>query len=136
MKKKNQNKGFSLVELIVVVLIMGIITMALAPQVMKWVASARESTDARVKDNLKSVGQVAVADYESAGGTLADANYIVTSGGVSAVGLTDPNSGMVTLLTQYMGDEKPRVQNESGKVFQIEIKDTGAVTVSTVSGTY
>lgn len=136
MKKKNHNKGFSLVELIVVVLIMGIITMALAPQVMKWVAAAKVSADARVKDNLKSVGQAAIADYERLGGTLADATYIVTSGGVSAVGLTDPNSGMVALLTQYMGGDKPKVQNGSGKVFQIEIKDTGLVTVSTVSGTY
>ncbi|MBE5930741.1 MAG: type II secretion system protein [Lachnospiraceae bacterium] len=136
MKKKNQNKGFSLVELIVVVLIMGILTMALAPQVMKWVVAARESADARAKDNLKSVGQAAIADYEGTGGTLADANYIVTSGGISAVGGTDPNVGMIALLTEYTGGDKPQVQNESGKVFQIEIQDTGLVTVSTVSGTY
>ncbi len=136
MKKKSHNKGFSLVELIVVVLIMGVITMALAPQVMKWVAAAKVSADARVKDNLKSVGQAAIADYERLGGTLADATYIVTSSGVSAVGGTDPNSGMVAILTQCMGGDKPKVQNESGKVFQIEIEDTGMVTVSTVSGTY
>lgn len=136
MKKKSHNKGFSLVELIVVVLIMGVITMALAPQVMKWVAAAKVSADARVKDNLKSVGQAAIADYERLGGTLADATYIVTSAGVSAVGGTDPNSGMVAILTQCMGGDKPKVQNESGKVFQIEIEDTGMVTVSTVSGTY
>ncbi len=136
MKRRNKNKGFSLVELIVVVLIMGIITMALAPQVMKWVTTARMNADSRVKDNLKSIGQAAIADYESEGGVLADATYIVTSGGVSATVGTDPNSGMIALLTQYMGGDKPKVQNESGKVFQIEISDTGAVTVSTVSGTY
>lgn len=136
MKKKNQNKGFSLVELIVVVLIMGILTVSLAPQVIKWVGAAKQSADARVKDNLKSVGQAAVADYEGTGGTLADASYIVTSGGISAVGGTDPNAGMIALLTEYTGGDKPEVQNESGKVFQIEIQDTGAVTISTVSGTY
>lgn len=133
---RSKDKGFSLVELIVVVLIMGIITMALAPQVMKWVTSARASADARVKDNLKSVGQAAVAEYESTGGTLADANYIVTSSGISAVGGTDPNAGMIAILTECAGGDKPKVQNESGKVFQIEIQDTGVVTVSTVSGTY
>ncbi|MCI5848904.1 MAG: type II secretion system GspH family protein, partial [Lachnoclostridium sp.] len=36
-RTKKNNKGFSLVELIVVVLIMAIIAVALAPQVMKWV---------------------------------------------------------------------------------------------------
>ena len=136
MKRKNHNKGFSLVELIVVVLIMGVIAVALAPQVMKWVSSAKVSADSRVKDNLKSIGQAAVAEYEGAGHSLVDANYIVTSSGISAVGGTDPNSGMAALLLEYAGGEKPQVQNENGKVFQIEIKDTGAVTISTVSGTY
>lgn len=136
MKKKNHNKGFSLVELIVVVLIMGIIAMSLAPQVMKWVDSAKKSTDARVADNLKSVGQMAVVEYESTGGTLVDAEYLVTSTGVSPVALTDPNSGMVALLKEYMDMDFPKVQNEGGKIFQIKIEDTGVVTVSTVSGTY
>ena len=43
--KKMNNKGFSLVELIVVVLIMAIIAVALAPQVMKCVENSRKSTD-------------------------------------------------------------------------------------------
>lgn len=136
MKKKNQDKGFSLVELIVVVLIMGILAVSLAPQVMKWVAAAKKSADLRVQDNLKSIGQAAVAEYESEGGDLVDANYIVTSAGITATDGTDPNSGMIAILTECAGGDFPEVQNESGKVFQIEIKDTGAVTVSTVSGTY
>ncbi len=136
MKQRNKNKGFSLVELIVVVLIMGIIAISLAPQVMKWVGTARKNTDARVTDNLKSVGQMAVVEYESEGGTLVDAEYLVTSTGVSPVTTPDPNSGMVALLVEYMDKDYPKVQNESGKIFQIKIEDTGVVTVSTVSGTY
>lgn len=137
MKKRRNQKGFSLVELIVVVLIMGIITTALAPQVMKWVSTARENTDARVKDNLKSVAQVAVAAYENQGGILVDAEYTVTSGGVVPVGgVTDPNSGMQELIEEHLGEEYPKVQNETGRVFQIEIDSRGAVTVTTVNGTY
>lgn len=63
MKRKN-NKGFSLVELIVVVLIMGIIAVALAPQVMKWVGKSKESTDTSNAAAIKSSVQAALADFQ------------------------------------------------------------------------
>ncbi|MCI8307988.1 MAG: type II secretion system protein [Lachnospiraceae bacterium] len=56
------NKGFSLVELIVVVLIMAIIAVALAPQVMKWVGHSRTSTDASTYDTVVENIQLALAD--------------------------------------------------------------------------
>jgi len=60
--KKMNNKGFSLVELIVVVLIMAIIAVALAPQVMKWVENSRISTDCDTYDGLIANIQVALTD--------------------------------------------------------------------------
>ena len=65
MNKKMNNKGFSLVELIVVVLIMAIIAVALAPQVMKWVDESRISTDIQMYDNMFSCVQTALADEEA-----------------------------------------------------------------------
>lgn len=61
-KTLKSNKGFSLVELIVVVLIMAIIAVALAPQVMKWVGHSRTSTDANTYDTLYENIQLALAD--------------------------------------------------------------------------
>lgn len=60
--KKLNNKGFSLVELIVVVLIMAIIAVALAPQVMKWVEESRKSTDANNYDTIVEACNTALAD--------------------------------------------------------------------------
>ena len=60
---KKNNKGFSLVELIVVILIMAIIAVALAPQVMKWVDQSKVSTDVNNRANLKSAMDAAVADF-------------------------------------------------------------------------
>ena len=57
--KKMNNKGFSLVELIVVVLIMAIIAVALAPQVMKWVENSRKSTDIENYNALLEAANVA-----------------------------------------------------------------------------
>lgn len=137
MKKQRNNKGFSLVEMIVVVLIMGIITVSLAPQVMKWVSKARESADYQAADDIKAMAQIAVAQYRSTGDTLADEEYIVTAAGVElADGGTDANSGLEALFEDYMHGTYPKVQNESGKVFQIEVSAAGKVVVNTVNGTY
>ena len=68
------NSGFSLVELIVVVLIMAIIAVALAPQIMKWVENSRRATDMQLKGNMLSIMQVTVlepdviSDITDAGG--------------------------------------------------------------------
>lgn len=61
-RTKKNNKGFSLVELIVVVLIMAIIAVALAPQVMKWVNESRKSADASTYDSVVAACQDALAD--------------------------------------------------------------------------
>ncbi len=65
MKKLNKNnKGFSLVEIIVVILIMAIITVALAPQVMKWVNNARIAADAQNYDSLIANIQLAYTNED------------------------------------------------------------------------
>lgn len=63
-KARENNKGFSLVELIVVVLIIAIIAVALAPQVMKYVGKARNSVSENNAATVKSAVQAAVAEYQ------------------------------------------------------------------------
>ncbi len=89
--KKMNNKGFSLVELIVVVLIMAIIAVALAPQVMKWVENSRKSTDAQNYDSIVSAANIALSNelvYKDVAGaannikieaTTTNANYTITN---------------------------------------------------------
>lgn len=61
--KHLDNKGFSLVELIVVVLIIAIIAVALAPQVMKWVGTSKINVDIHNAASLKSAVSAGVADF-------------------------------------------------------------------------
>ena len=82
LNKKN-NKGFSLVELIVVILIMAIIAVALAPQVMKWVGRSSESTDENNTATIKSAVSTAVADYQAEKGTVPAAKYQVLKAGLN-----------------------------------------------------
>jgi type IV pilus assembly protein PilA len=61
-KKEMNNKGFSLVELIIVIAIMAILVGALAPQFMKYVERSRKSTDVQNVATIITALQVYAAD--------------------------------------------------------------------------
>lgn len=50
---RKDNRGFSLVELIVVVLIMAIIAVAVSAAIIKWVNNSRNSSDVQTKNDLR-----------------------------------------------------------------------------------
>ena len=60
-KNKVDNKGFSLVELIIVIAIIAILSAALAPQVMKYVNKSRKSVDDQNCKTLENIVNAAVA---------------------------------------------------------------------------
>jgi prepilin-type N-terminal cleavage/methylation domain-containing protein len=69
---KNDNRGFSLVEIIIVIAIMAILSAALVPQLMKYIEQSRVSTDMQTCGALRSVINTAVTNekvwYDMAGG--------------------------------------------------------------------
>lgn len=139
MKKRKKQKGFSLVEIIVTVLIIAVLSVALAPQVMKWVGVSVESIDSHSEDNLKAAAQVAVAEFESKYGadSLSDEEYNITSSGVQVVDGTENNPGMVAIMEQYLAGNYPKVKKQNGKVYQIKLQAVNKkITVKVVSGIY
>jgi len=105
--KKMNNKGFSLVELIVVVLIMAIIAVALAPQVMKWVENSRISTDATNYESMIENIQLALADKDcykviSASSATLYMN-IGTKGAALASSQADPSAAATAITSQPSG---------------------------------
>ncbi len=67
MKKiKKDNSGFSLVELIVVILIMAIISVTMTMQILKWIRNARIADDLQLKGNLVTFMQITVLADEAA----------------------------------------------------------------------
>lgn len=63
-KKKKDNKGFTLVELVIVVAILAILVGLLAPQYTKYVEKSRKAADASNLDNIVTAFKVAAADAD------------------------------------------------------------------------
>ena len=84
MKKGMNNKGFSLVELIIVIAIMAILVGIMAPQLIKYMERSNVSADAQTCDTVKRAIEVALNDPE----VIADP----TSAGIAG-DFTDPSQG-------------------------------------------
>ena len=134
---KKNNKGFSLVELIVVVLIMAIIAVALAPQVMKWVGHSKVAADVSNYDSLVSECQLALT---TSGG------YTAVTGGsgqaytleMGASGTTLKKGTGATATTAVAGDgffdaltgvdaSWSKVKAKNGTTYTITINANGTV---------
>ena len=61
-KKKQDNKGFTLIELVIVVAILAILIGILAPQYTKYVEKARKAADASNMDDMVNAIKLYAAD--------------------------------------------------------------------------
>ena len=73
--KKKDNKGFTLVELVIVVAILAILVGILAPQYTKYVEKSRKAADAANLENLVTAFKTAASDGTD---SVAKGTYVFT----------------------------------------------------------
>ncbi len=125
-KKEMNNKGFSLVELIIVIAIMAILVGVLAPQFIKYVEKSRESTDIA---NLETCMEAVKVYYADLG--LPEAGVTITS---TAKGTAF--SGDVNALKDAGCDNCPRKSDKWTTAPAATIDKNGKVTYSGVAQYY
>lgn len=64
-EKKLNNKGFSLVELIIVIAIMAVLAGALAPQLIKYIDKSKKSTDVQTGQTIATAVNSALANPDA-----------------------------------------------------------------------
>ena len=137
---KKNNKGFSLVELIVVILIMAIIAVALAPQVMKWVDRSKVNTDINNRANLKSSMDAAVADFFSQGENFKGTVKFKVDNEPSGWGsetfsnATSDAGKFRAAVNEVLNNSWPEFESTDAGYFLVTIDQKGAVKVEVYGG--
>lgn len=76
---RTDNKGFSLVELVVVIAIMAVLVGILAPQFIRYIDRSRMATDVQSVQNVCRVIEAYAADYGNHGETIPESATFVLS---------------------------------------------------------
>lgn len=111
-----KNKGFSLVELIIVIAIMAILVGVLAPQLIKYIEKSKVAADTQVVDSVHTAMLTAMMDPEVANADSSSGNAFSGAGQVSNI----PTGSIVgSAFWEVMG-------GSNGSKVSLKVKSYGA----------
>lgn len=135
-KKEGKNKGFSLVELIVVIAIMAILAIVIAPQVMKYIGKSKDSVDDSNISLYKTAITTALSDEAIFSEVVTKGTYSfdVTNAGIDTKVATDIPKFSAELAEILGGTyPKPQVPGMNKFTITINVKDNKVGKIDVVS---
>lgn len=125
--KKMNNKGFSLIELIIVIAIMAILVAIIAPNLTKYLGKSKKNTDKKNADEIASQVQTTITDYETDEGSIFSGSN--TSGTITWSGKTASGSnfaaGFISLLNKNITSSTKSKEKNTEATCKIEKSTSG-----------
>ncbi len=132
---KKTNKGFSLVELIIVIAIMAILIGVLAPQYIKYVEKSRKSADEDNADNLLNAVMTSCTDEEYIDDIGSGTAATFSSSGISSA-QTGVTNGLAEYFSADLSQTKVKSKAYSGKTYTVTVTQNASTQALTCSGTW
>lgn len=142
-KKRIDNNGFSLVELIIVIAIMAVLIGVLAPQYMRYVERGRLASD---NENIKAIESALQVHFVDTMATnqLENGDTIVlhrgaaatAAGGTDAINEAIRNAGLVTSTETFANlPQLTNTQSFDTATITVRVDSNGNISVSTETST-
>lgn len=148
LQKRKNNKGFSLVELIVVVAIMAVLIGVLVPTLVRNVEKSKKQKDISTVEEVRNQLTIALADekYSALSGTITCSNGTIELVAATANGLGDNGADYIKAASQNLNAKDTFKKQLTSKAYGnatviftigdekvsavIKVSDTETVTVS------
>ena len=124
-----KNKGFSLVELIIVIAIMAILAAAIAPALIRYIDKSRKSDDVAAAETVGTAVNAALANedaYSEAAPSMDGDATVWTAAGTEGIGGTFAQE-----MSANLGGEAPKVKynKDNNTTWTVKIQQSGKALV-------
>ncbi|MBQ3665880.1 MAG: type II secretion system protein [Lachnospiraceae bacterium] len=135
--KKMNNKGFSLIELIIVIAIMAVLVAIIAPNLTKYLGKSKDQTDKSNLDEIKKQTKNAISDASTDdvnvvtndNGTSKTAKFKILGNGttvtVTADSSTDADTAFAAYLKKAYDDDLKTVSKKNTQLKSVTVTIVG-----------
>ena len=135
--KKMNNKGFSLIELIIVIAIMAVLVAIIAPNLTKYLGKSKDQTDKSNLDEIKKQTKNAISDastddvnvVNNDNGTTKTAKFKIEGNGttvtVTPVSGTDADAAFTSYLKKAYDDDLKTVSKKNTQLKSVTVTIVG-----------
>lgn len=135
--KKMNNKGFSLIELIIVIAIMAVLVAIIAPNLTKYLGKSKDQTDKSNLDEIKKQTKNAISDASTDdvnvvtndNGTSKTAKFKILGNGttvtVTADSATDADTAFAAYLKKAYDDDLKTVSKKNTQLKSVTVTIVG-----------